>query len=153
MQRDVIQYSMILLLLNDCRLDHSTLAKSRIRICWQCRGRGRAQRGPRPLAQYGFGCIRFQLIITIFCSSDHSREWISIIVAYTNSNTESKSQLCKNLMHQVPTHHNITFCSRNHSSVWIFIIGQQTHPCRIIPFHAKSMHGISVFGNSNFSVA
>ena len=153
MQPDMIQYSMILLLLNDCRLDHFIFAKLEIRIYWQSRGRGRAQRGPRTLAQYEFGCIRFQLIILIFCSTDHSREWISIIVEYTNLNTEFKSQFCKNLMHQVPTHHNITFCSRNHSSVWTFIIGQQTHPCRIIPFHAKSMHGISVFGNSNFSGA
>ena len=35
---------------------------SGITISWQSRGRGRAQRGPRPLAWYELGCIRFQLI-------------------------------------------------------------------------------------------
>ena len=35
---------------------------SGIIISWQSRGRGRAQRGPRPLAWYELGCIRFQLI-------------------------------------------------------------------------------------------
>ena len=49
-------------LLTYCRLDHSILAKSGIQICWQSRGRGRAQRGPRPLAWYELWCVRFQLI-------------------------------------------------------------------------------------------
>ena len=35
---------------------------SGIIISWQSRGRGRAQRGPRPLAWYELGCIRFQLL-------------------------------------------------------------------------------------------
>ena len=52
----------VILLSNYCRFEHSILAKSEIQICWQSRGRGRAQRGPRPLAWYELGCIRFQLI-------------------------------------------------------------------------------------------
>ena len=51
-----------MLLSNYCRFEHSVLVKSEILIYWQRRGRGRAQRGPRPLAWYELGCIRFQLI-------------------------------------------------------------------------------------------
>ena len=52
----------MILLLNDCKFEHSILAKYDIQICWQSRGRGRAQRGPRPLAWDELGCIKFQLI-------------------------------------------------------------------------------------------
>ena len=49
MQNDMISDD-IISLSNSCRLDHSTFAKSGVQICWQSRGRGRAQRGARPLA-------------------------------------------------------------------------------------------------------
>ena len=52
----------VILLSNHCRFEHAILAKSGIQICWQSRGRGRAQRGPRPLAWYELWCVRFQLI-------------------------------------------------------------------------------------------
>ena len=40
----------VIVVLNHFKLDRSIFAKSGIRICWQNRGRGRAQRGPRPQA-------------------------------------------------------------------------------------------------------
>ena len=97
------------------------------------------------------GCIRFHIHHTICCSSHEAGFplYFNIQIQVRNLNRSS----AWTGMYEVPAHHNIIFCSSDHSSVWIFIMGSYTHLFHIIPFHAKSMHGTSVFGHSKFSGA
>ena len=74
----------------------------------------------------------------------------SIVVQYKHQIWSLNRSSAWTWMYQVPGHHNVIFCSSDHSSVWIFIMGSYTHLFHIIPFHAKSMHGTSVFGHFKF---